>query len=108
MKRKIPFNDVEPRSPNWRACVEGREKRKIEAVYNYVSINGTYAFTKIRCEGKKIIYGKLQNDRFTYGLGHDVGRKSYKAIYGSPQAINKAVAEGRPILYQRAKKMLIR
>ena len=57
--------------------------------------DGSYAFTKIRLEGKKIIYGKLQNDRFTYGLGHDVGRKSYKAIYGSLQAINKAIEIGR-------------
>lgn len=91
------FYDTEPRSPNWKAYVEAREKRRIEAVYNYVSINGAYAFTKIRLEGKKIIYGKLQNDRFTYGLGHDVGRRSYKAIYGSLQAINKAIAENRPI-----------
>ena len=108
LEKKDTFYDVEPRSPNWQAFVEGREKRKIEAVYNYVSINGAYAFTKIRLDGKKIIYGKLQNDRFTYGLGHDVSRKSYKAIYGSLKAINKALAEGRPILYQRAKKMLIR
>lgn len=98
------FYDVEPRSPNWKAYVEAREKRRIEAVYNYVSINGAYAFTKIRCEGKKIIYGKLQNDRFTYGLGHDVGRKSYKAIYGSLQAINKAITENRPIFIPEGEK----
>lgn len=104
LEKKDTFYDVEPRSPNWRAYVEGREKRKIEAVYNYVSINGTYAFTKIRCEGKKIIYGKLQNDRFTYGLGHDVGRKSYKAIYGSLQAINKTIAESRPIFIPEGEK----
>ncbi len=29
-------------------AIESREKRKIEAVYNYVSINGEYAYTKIR------------------------------------------------------------
>ncbi len=98
------FYDTEPRSPNWKAYVEAREKRRIEAVYNYVSINGAYAFTKIRLEGKKIIYGKLQNDRFTYGLGHDVGRKSYKAIYGSLQAINKAIAENRPIFIPEGEK----
>ncbi len=103
LEKKDTFYDAEPRSPNWRAYVEGREKRKIEAVYNYVSINGAYAFTKIRCEGKKIIYGKLQNDRFTYGL-HDVGRKSYKAIYGSLQAINKAITESRPIFIPEGEK----
>ena len=104
LQMKDLFYDTEPRSPNWRAYIEGREKRKIEAVYNYFSINGSYAFTKIRLEGKKIIYGKLQNDRFTYGLGHDVGRKSYKAIYGSLQAINKALAEGRPIFIPEGEK----
>ena len=104
LEKKDTFYDVEPRSPNWKAYIEAREKRRIEAVYNYVSINGAYAFTKIRCEGKKIIYGKLQNDRFTYGLGHDVGRKSYKAIYGSLQAINKAIAEGKPVFIPEGEK----
>ncbi len=104
LEKKDTFYDVEPRSPNWRAYVESREKRKIEAVYNYFSINGSYAFTKIRLEGKKIIYGKLQNERFAYGLGHDVGRKNYKAIYGSPQTINKAIAEGRPIFIPEGEK----
>ena len=69
LEKKDTFYDIEPRSPNWKAYVEAREKRKIETIYNYVSIDGSYAFTKIRLEGKKIIYGKLQNDRFTYGLG---------------------------------------
>lgn len=104
LEKKDTFYDVEPRSPNWKAYVEGREQRRIESVYNYFSINGSYAFTKIRLEGKKIIYGKLQNDRFTYGLGHDVGRKSYKAIYGSLQAINKAIAENRPIFIPEGEK----
>ena len=104
LEKKDTFYDVEPRSPNWKAYVEAREKRKIETIYNYVSIDGSYAFTKIRLEGKKIIYGKLQNDRFTYGLGHDVGRKSYKAIYGSLQAINKAIAENRPIFIPEGEK----
>lgn len=104
LEKKDTFYDVEPRSPNWKAYVEAREKRRIEAVYDYVSINGAYAFTKIRLEGKKIIYGKLQNDRFTYGLGHDVGRKSYKAIYGSLQAIKKAIAEGKPIFIPEGEK----
>lgn len=97
LEKKDTFYDVEPRNPNWRAYVEGREQRRIESVYNYVSINGAYAFTKIRCEGKKILYGRMENDRFIYGLPRDTPRKSYKAIYGSLQAINKAIAENRPI-----------
>lgn len=39
----------------WRAYIENREKRKIEAVYNYASINGDYAYTKVRLEGKKML-----------------------------------------------------
>ena len=38
----------------WKMYIESREKRKIEAVYPYVSINGGYAFHKIRLEGKNI------------------------------------------------------
>lgn len=34
----------------WRVYIENREKRKIEAVYNYASINGDYAYTKVRLE----------------------------------------------------------
>ena len=104
MQMRDLFYDTEPRSPNWRAYVEGRERRRIESVYNYVSINGAYAFTKIRCEGKKILYGRMENDRFIYGLSRDTPRKSYKAIYGSLQAINKAIAENRPIFIPEGEK----
>lgn len=102
--KKDTYYDSEPYKTKWRAFVEGREKRKIEAVYNYVSLNGSYAFTKIRLEGKKIIYGMLKNDRFTPGLGHDKPRKAYKAIYGSVQALNKAISEGKPIFIPEGEK----
>lgn len=104
IEKKDTFYDAEPRSPNWRAYIESREKRKIEAVYDYVSINGTYAFTKIRLEGKKILYGRMKNDRFIYGLPRETPRKSYKAFYGSVQAINKAISEGRPIFIPEGEK----
>ena len=103
LMKKDTFYDTAPRSPNWRAYVEGREKRRIEAVYHYYSINGAYAFTKIRLEGKKILYGKLENGRFTYGIGR-TGRKSYKAIYGNAQALNKTIAEGNPIFIPEGEK----
>ena len=75
------YDDRPQRKSDWRSYVESREKRKIEAVYNYVSCNdGSYCFTKLRLEGKKILYGKLANERFTYGIGHDTPRKSYKAM----------------------------
>lgn len=104
LSKRDTYYDTEEQKANWRTYIESREKRKIEAVYNYVSINGTYAFTKVRLENKKIIYGKLQNDRFSYGLGHDQGRKSYKAIYGNVQAINKAIAENKPVFIVEGEK----
>ena len=92
-------------SAKWKAYVEGREQKKIEAIYNYVSCdNGSYCFSKLRLEDKRILYGKLSNDRFTYGLGRDTPRKSYKAIYGSVKALKKAISEDRTIFIPEGEK----
>lgn len=104
LEKKDTFYDTEPQRNNWRAYVESREKRRIEAVYNYVSCNGQYAFTKIRLEGKKLLYGILENDRFSYGLPRNTPRKSIKAVYGSAQALNKAISEGKPIFIVEGEK----
>lgn len=89
---------------DWRTYVESREKRKIEAVYNYVSCNGGYAFTKIRLAGKHLLYGILNNDRFTYGLPRNTPRKSLKAVYGDLKAISTAISEGRPVFVPEGEK----
>ena len=104
LEKKDTFYDTEPLKANWRAYIESREKRKIEATYNYVSCNGGYAFTKIRLEGKKLLYGILENERFTYGLPRDTPRKSLKAIYGNVKAINKAITECKPIFIVEGEK----
>lgn len=104
LEKKDTFYDTEPLKANWRAYIESREKRKIEATYNYVSCNGGYAFTKIRLEGKKLLYGILENERFTYGLPRDTPRKSLKAIYGNVKALNKAITEGKPIFIVEGEK----
>lgn len=105
LEKKDTFYDIELQGTNWKAYVESREKRKIEAVYSYVSsCNGEYAFTKIRLEGKKLLYGRLENERFTYGLPRSTPRKSLKAIYGDVQAINKAISEGKPIFIPEGEK----
>lgn len=90
---------------SWQAYVESREKRKIEAVYHYDSINGSYAFSKVRMHGKKMIYGILENERFTYGLGGRT-RKELCAIYAPDgvQAVNKAASEGKPIFIPEGEK----
>ena len=104
LEKKDTFYDSKPLKTNWQAYVESREKRKIEAVYNYVSFNGNYAFTKIRLEGKKLLYGILKDDRFSYGLPRNTPRKSLKAIYGSVKALNKAVTEGEIIFIPEGEK----
>lgn len=88
----------------WKMYIESREKRKIEAVYPYVSINGGYAFHKIRLEGKKILYGRLENERFSYGLPRTKPRKSYRAIYGDLNAIQKAIQCGKPVFVPEGEK----
>ena len=105
LEKKDTFYDVGPINQKWKAYIEGREKRRIEAIYHYVSINGGYAFTKIRLEGKKILYGVLQNERFTYGL-QGRNRRELKAIYmpDGVQAINKAISEGKPIFIPEGEK----
>lgn len=105
LEKKETFYDVEPRSPNWRVYVENREKRQIEAVYEYHSLNGGYVFTKVRMQGKKILYGILENERFTYGLRGQT-RKELKAVYapGGIQSVNKAVSESWPIFIPEGEK----
>ena len=60
LDKKDTFYDSDTQKSNWRAYVESREGRRIEAVYSYISCNGSYAFTKIRLQGKKMLYGKLK------------------------------------------------
>ena len=84
--------------------IESREKRKIEAIYPYVSINGGYAFHKIRLEGKGILYGRLENERFSYGLPRSKPKKSYRAIYGDLNAIQKAIQCEKPVFIPEGEK----
>lgn len=97
LEKKDLFYEPENREMHWKRYIESREHRKIEATYDYVSsVTGAYTFTKIRLEGKKMLFGILENNRFTYGLKGQ-SRKQLKAIYGSLEAIRKAIKEGRPI-----------
>lgn len=63
-----------------------------------------YAYTKIRLDGKKFIYGILADDRFTYGLPQNTPRKSFNAIYGNIKAINKAVSDSKSIFIVEGEK----
>lgn len=104
LKKQDLYFEERPPGSSWRAYVEGREHKRIEAVYNYVSLtSGEYAFTKIRMEDKRMIYGVLCNGRFTYGL-NGRRRKDLKSIYGDLKALNKAIAEGKPVFIPEGEK----
>ena len=104
LSKKDIFYDLGNSEKSWRAYVERREKRRIEAVYNYVSCNGSYAYTKIRLEGKKLLYGILENECFSYGLPSNRPKKSYRAIYGNIKAIQRAIQGGQPIFIPEGEK----
>lgn len=87
----------------WRAYIENREKRKIEAVYNYTSINGEYAYTKVRLEGKKMFFGILSNERFAYGL-KGKNKKTFNAVYGSISSIKRAMERKEPVFIPEGEK----
>ena len=91
--------------PRWRAYVEGRKKKRIEAVYDYRNINsGEYEYTKIRLEGKDFTYGILKNDRFSFGL-NGLQRKNIPAMYcRSFTGVKKAIEEGKPVFYVEGEK----
>ena len=104
LEKQDLFYESESREINWKHYVESREKRKIEAVYDYISsVTGAYTFTKIRLEGKKMLFGILENNRFTYGLKGQ-SRKQLKAIYGSLEAIKKAIRENKPVFIVEGEK----
>lgn len=104
LKKQDLYFEERPPGSSWRAYVEGREHKRIEAVYNYVSSsNGEYTFTKIRMQDKRMIYGVLCNGRFTYGL-MGKHRKDLKSVYGNLKGLNKAIAENRPIFIPEGEK----
>lgn len=103
LKKSDLFYSDKPQGSNWKRYIESREHRKIEAVYNYVDCNGAYMYTKIRLQGKKLLYGILKNDRFQYGL-QGQNRRELKALYFNPQAVEKAIKEGKTIFIPEGEK----
>lgn len=103
LKKQDLFYEDKPWGSSWKAYIEGREQRRIEAVYHYGSLNGQYTFTKVRLEGKKMLYGVLQNERFTYGLAGK-HRSELKSLYGDLKRIQTAISENKPIFYTEGEK----
>ena len=81
---------------NWVRYIEGREGKKIQAVYDYTDFQGSYAFSKVRLIPKSFIFGRFEGDLFKYGLGKP--RKEIKAIYGDLKAIQRAIADDRLVI----------
>lgn len=98
-KQDLFYESSEKKSvADWISYVEGRENRRIEAVYDYYGLGGDYRFTKVRLEGKRMLCGILQNGRFTYGLGGR-SRKDLKAVYGNLRAIQGVISRGERVFY---------
>lgn len=93
-----------PSSEPWRAYVEGRTKKKIEGVYHYSDLTGKYAFTRIRFEGKKFRYGRLKDNRFSFGLGGKKRAEIPAVFCESLEAVKKAVEVGQRIYYAEGEK----
>lgn len=104
LEKKDTYYEQSIQTVDWRKYVEKREQRKIEAVYNYVSFNGQYAFTKLRFAGKKIMYGRLENERFIYGLPRNTPRKSLRAVYGDLKRLREAIQADEAIFIPEGEK----
>lgn len=74
----------------WKEYIEKREGRQIEGIYTYYDIQtGKPAYTKLRLTGKVFRYGKLEDDRFYYGM-NGKKRKEIPAVYGNIEQIRDA------------------
>lgn len=104
LEKKDTYYEQSIQTVDWRKYVEKREQRKIEAVYNYVSFNGQYAFTKLRLAGKKILYGRLENERFIYGLPRNTPRKSLRAVYGDLKRLREAIQADEAVFIPEGEK----
>ena len=104
LEKKNIFYVSENREINWKRYIESREHRKIEATYDYVSsVTGAYVFTKIRLEGKKMLFGMLNDERFEYGL-KGRSKKEFNAIFGSIPRIKEAIERNEPIFIPKGEK----
>lgn len=103
LKKSNLFYEDRTQGSSWKRYVESREKRRIEAIYNYVDCNGVYQYSKIRLDGKKMLYGVLKDNRFQYGLGGK-NRRERKALYFNPQAVKQAIEEGKTIFIPEGEK----
>lgn len=85
------LGDYKP--PQWKERLEYAKGKHIEAVYDYFSENGRYLYSKIRFEGKEILYATIDKKNDTYKYGRP-GKQT--VLYNLP-ALIKAVKDGYPV-----------
>jgi P4 family phage/plasmid primase-like protien len=79
--------------PQWRERLEFYKQKKIEAVYDYCDEKGRYQYSKIRFEGKEIIYATVDKKGDSYKLG----RTGKRTVLYNLHSLIKAVREGYPV-----------
>ena len=98
------FDEPLKSGDRWMNNVEKYEKRQIESVYEYKDLSGNYAFTRLRLSGKEFKYGRMEGDRFRYGL-NGKRRKDIPAVYcDSFSKLKKAISDGTRVFYCEGEK----
>ncbi|MFR8843626.1 MAG: toprim domain-containing protein [Waltera sp.] len=100
----IHFFESISNTSDWKKYIE-KEKESALRVYTHMFlVTAIMLFYKIRLEGKRLLYGRLENGRFTYGLPRNTPRKSMKAVYGDLRAIKNAIQKNIPIFIPEGEK----
>lgn len=107
LQQKDLFYDDTASAPvqvdRWKQYVEKRSGKRIESIYHFTDLQGKYVYTKLRMTGKDMIYGILENDRFTYGL-QGKSRKDLKGLYKNAQSVRDAISAGERVFYCEGEK----
>lgn len=99
----ISFQDLKQESSQvytWKERLEYGKKKKIEAIYDYKNEKGDYLYSKVRFQGKEIIYMKIDRKKDTYIYGINGCEKT---LYQLPSII-QAVQNGYPIYLTEGEK----
>lgn len=90
----LTFKDLSSRElPKWYERLEYGQKKRIEAIYDYVAIDGKYLYSKVRFEGKDIRYITVDKAKDTYSYCKS---KNFTTLYRLPELL-QAIREGYPV-----------
>lgn len=111
----LTFRDLFPsqyKGPNWKKYVcntLAKDGKQVEAFYDYYSVDGEYAFTRIRAIPKDFSYGTLVNDYWEWGIrrnGLKIKREEIPAVFcpKSPLGLYNAIRNEDIIYYVEGEK----